>query len=743
MSAYTTSEPTADEAAEATTPTAASEVARLLADVDIAARSTGQASPERLAADAAKQQPLIEGRLGMASALFAALRLKHAATADHCLRVALGCSRWAAALGMPDKLRTQLEAAALLHDIGKIGVPDGILLKPGRLSEEELAVIDSSREASRQILRSAGAPDEVVDGVAAASAWYDGTHRSVPLCGDQTPFLSRMIAIVDAFDAMTTDQVYRRARSRERAVADLYAAAGTQFDPELINSFGELFQQDQSKLEDDVARRWLTTMANGGPAAWANSPAGPAPAAARDPLAPFPNRLVEHTHDAVVYLDRRCVVSGWNTGAERITGVGASAAVGKVLTPSLLDMATAAGDLIEDSDSPFERALQDGMQVVDRVSILGRSGQRLAVDMHVIPVNPDDSPGAPVGLVVLLRDVSSEATLEERCQTLKAQITKDPMTQVANRAEFDRMLGAFVEAHFQTGMRCSLIMADIDHFKSVNDNYGHQAGDEAIRAFAAVMKSLCRSGDLVARYGGEEFAVLCADCSNATAAGRAEVIRRKLAETTLEFLGGKNITASFGVTELQPGDTPHTLLRRADRALLQAKDQGRNQVVQLGDGMQPTDTPKAVLGGLGRWVLGPIAGGGKLIETRLVTNVPVALAVDKLRGFIADRDAKILKTDENFLRLTTTECETTAGRKAGEDPIEFVVEIKLSEERVERRNAAGLAAGQYAHTFVDVEIQPRRDRDRRKSKAIDRARQLLCSLQSYLMARQVVDEPQG
>jgi diguanylate cyclase (GGDEF)-like protein len=125
-------------------------------------------------------------------------------------------------------------------------------------------------------------------------------------------------------------------------------------------------------------------------------------------------------------------------------------------------------------------------------------------------------------------------------------------------------------------------MCDLDHFKSINDTHGHQAGDTAIITFASLLKTMCRSGDLVARYGGEEFAILCADCTNAAAARKAEGIRKSLSEVKHACLGNESFTASFGVTELQTGDTPETMLRRADRALLQAKDQGRNQVVQLG-----------------------------------------------------------------------------------------------------------------------------------------------------------------
>ncbi len=159
------------------------------------------------------------------------------------------------------------------------------------------------------------------------------------------------------------------------------------------------------------------------------------------------------------------------------------------------------------------------------------------------------------------------------------------MTQVANRAEFDRVHEMFVAAHQQQQVPCSLMMCDLDHFKRVNDTYGHQAGDDAIKSLAALLKSSCRPGDLVARYGGEEFVILCADCDNAAAARRAEQIRKSLSQLAQPKMNGRTVTASFGVTEIQPGDTPETMLRRADRALLMAKANGRNTVVQLGTGI--------------------------------------------------------------------------------------------------------------------------------------------------------------
>jgi diguanylate cyclase (GGDEF)-like protein/PAS domain S-box-containing protein len=512
----------------------------------------------------------------------------------------------------------------------------------------------------------------------------------------------------------------------------LFQLGGTQFDSQLVRRFCELFAQDQNLLTEKVARRWLQELPKvTAPLPWRPDRSGDIVENRRDEADThhlFEEKLIDNMHDGVVFVDGQSQIFLWNTGAERLTGVSGNAACGRLLVPSLLDMCRGSGSLIDDTDCPIAKTITTGVQNRQRLGVIGRNGDRVNIDLHAIPVRNEEN--AVLGATVLLRDASSETSLEEKCQALHAQVTLDPMTQVANRAEFDRMQALFIEAHQQTGLPCSLIMTDIDHFKNVNDTYGHQAGDEAIIALATLLKSMCRAGDLVARYGGEEFAVLCADCTNAAAVQRAESIRKKLAELTFSFLGNKNITASFGVTELQPGDTSETMLRRADRGLLQAKDQGRNQVVQLGDGMNGEEKKK------GWW---PFASwrGQALIEVQLVTAVPMEVSVQKLRGFIADHEAKISKTGEDHLRLELSDGGQGQNRRLGDRAQEFSIDLQFQEEHVEKSNSQGFAAGSYVQTKVVVTIRPRRDRDRRRDATTDKARQLLGSLKSYLMAKEL------
>ncbi len=157
-----------------------------------------------------QENQLVQVRLGIASSLFAALRGKHEATAQHCLRVALACSAWADKIGLSDHQRDELELAALLHDIGKIGVPDEILWKPGSLTPQQMEMMDSHWQTGLDILRASCALPEVLAIVVHARSWFDGTRHRQELVGEEMPLGARMLAIVDAFDAMLSDHVYRR-----------------------------------------------------------------------------------------------------------------------------------------------------------------------------------------------------------------------------------------------------------------------------------------------------------------------------------------------------------------------------------------------------------------------------------------------------------------------------------------------------------------------------------------------------
>jgi diguanylate cyclase (GGDEF)-like protein len=161
--------------------------------------------------------------------------------------------------------------------------------------------------------------------------------------------------------------------------------------------------------------------------------------------------------------------------------------------------------------------------------------------------------------------------------------TRDPLTGLFNR----RYLEQHLETDFRLALRhdeqLSVMVLDLDHFKSINDRYGHLAGDMVLRSFASILARRCRREDIIARYGGEEFVVLLRRTSSEGAGAVAESVRSLVEEHTLSYQGKSiAVTVSIGVATLGPGivpDDPLSLLKTADSALYRAKAEGRNCVV--------------------------------------------------------------------------------------------------------------------------------------------------------------------
>lgn len=165
---------------------------------------------------------------------------------------------------------------------------------------------------------------------------------------------------------------------------------------------------------------------------------------------------------------------------------------------------------------------------------------------------------------------------------------KDPLTGTGNRRCFDQKITKAIAECEQNKKPLSLIMCDIDHFKRVNDAFGHQVGDEIIKMFARVIETGVRENDTVIRYGGEEFAIILPMTEQEAAKGIAERIRRQFEgkKLTIRETSQKvgQLTASFGVAQYRPGDDVDMLVQRADAKLYDAKSQGRNRVATFGQG---------------------------------------------------------------------------------------------------------------------------------------------------------------
>ena len=165
--------------------------------------------------------------------------------------------------------------------------------------------------------------------------------------------------------------------------------------------------------------------------------------------------------------------------------------------------------------------------------------------------------------------------LEKANGTLETMAGQDSLTGLHNRRVLEKRLQDEIERAERYSLPLSLILADVDHFKTFNDTYGHPAGDEALKTFASILANSVRTSDLVARYGGEEFAILMPGTNGVQAATRAERIRRAV---ECHSWSNRQVTASLGLATLGEVCNAQTLISNADEALYHAKRSGRNRV---------------------------------------------------------------------------------------------------------------------------------------------------------------------
>lgn len=247
----------------------------------------------------------------------------------------------------------------------------------------------------------------------------------------------------------------------------------------------------------------------------------------------------------------------------------------RVIRSVLLDIASA----IQRLDGATDRSTTNLSSVRDSVR-----GMKLPQDItdcqRLILSELDKVIGTNHTLKKELADSKAHLAEQQRqIESLQTAVRVDGLTQVANRAYFDEYLAGALR-HFQRYKEpFSLMLVDIDHFKAINDTHGHQAGDRILRAMARKMKAAVRGSDFVARYGGEEFAVVLIRAGLPVALEVAENVRHSIETTAFRLEESTlHVTVSIGVAEVAAGDTPESIIKRADDALYKAKGSGRNQV---------------------------------------------------------------------------------------------------------------------------------------------------------------------
>ncbi|GAW67378.1 diguanylate cyclase [Geoanaerobacter pelophilus] len=275
-----------------------------------------------------------------------------------------------------------------------------------------------------------------------------------------------------------------------------------------------------------------------------------------------------------VDLDRR--ISFWNSAAQRITGYSAEEVLGSKCHDSILRHMEIDGYDCE-VRSPLSATMEDGKVREANVLVHHKHGYRLPVQVRTSPVR--DEQGAIVGAVQIFTDNSNAVQILAALEKLKQDVLVDPLTGVGNRRLADMSLDSRLH-DWQTHYRSfGVLFMDVDHFKSINDSYGHKTGDDVLRMVGKTVSSVFRKVDTVARWGGEEFVAILPSIRLPALATIAERVRTAVARSFL-MEGGERIgvTLSIGGTIAESGDTAESIITRADAQMYRSKACGRNLV---------------------------------------------------------------------------------------------------------------------------------------------------------------------
>lgn len=290
----------------------------------------------------------------------------------------------------------------------------------------------------------------------------------------------------------------------------------------------------------------------------------------------FFERLLDHLYDGVYFVDRNRIIRYWNHAAERLSGYSSSEVVGRACQDNILCHTDCQGTLLCKRGCPLLKSMREDEPISARVFLKHRKGHRVPVDVSVMPIYDDN--GKSVGAVEIFRDASPVVALELAYRQMRELAEKDPLTGAINRRQALEILDRQMTLQRESGMPFSLIMADIDHFKLVNDSFGHAVGDEALKAFESCLEAKSRGSDIVARIGGEEFLIILPNLDVSHALQIAERLRKSVAKIRIADPDALRLTASFGVAEADPNESLDHLLARVDAALYRAKRLGRDRV---------------------------------------------------------------------------------------------------------------------------------------------------------------------
>jgi diguanylate cyclase (GGDEF)-like protein/putative nucleotidyltransferase with HDIG domain len=548
--------------------------------------------------------------LATVEALATAIDAKDQTTHCHVRRVQIYAAGLGRVFGLSQSEIEALKAGALLHDVGKLAVPDHILNKPGRLTTAEFERMKVHTIVGAQILERVNFPYPVVPIVRHHHEQWNGLGYPDGLKGEEIPITARIIAVVDCFDSVREDRPYRRGMTRDEAMALLLRGAGTHFDPKVVN----VFLKNLSRFEEEIAELGLDQLGFTDEECEASMLLEADLHHSKDRPSVLAYDQIKNAHREVYALYEIARTFGSSLDIEDTLSILVNK-VGHVvpfdtcvvyLFDELKAYATASHVAGKNADILRDRCLAPGEGVTGFALANRRAINRIDPKMDFAGMHLDSEiEYRSMASLPLMKDERLLGALSVYSMELH-EYTDDHMrlletvTRLASDALFNAMHHAEAESNAMTdpltglpNARCmylrfeqeaararrsghsfQVIMLDLDEFKQVNDTFGHRVGDKMLREIAHILQSQLREYDFLARYAGDEFVAIVQDLVGEQVTELRERIENAVIKFSLHVraehaarVGISVGAATYGLD----GETLDQLLIAADQAMYSAK----------------------------------------------------------------------------------------------------------------------------------------------------------------------------
>ncbi|MDC0335333.1 GGDEF domain-containing protein [Pseudodesulfovibrio sp.] len=291
----------------------------------------------------------------------------------------------------------------------------------------------------------------------------------------------------------------------------------------------------------------------------------------------FYKELLDSLTDGVYFVDLKRQVTYWNKAAERLSGYTAKEIMGKSCADNLLRHVDDDGNELCLNGCPLAATMEDGELREASVYMHHKFGHRVPVFVRASPMR--NELGDIVGAVEIFADNSKNMDVLNEMEELRKEVLTDQLTGIGNRRYADITLDRLDQSMKDSNVPFGIVFTDIDHFKNVNDTWGHSVGDLVISMVAKTLTAVLRPLDVACRWGGEEFVILIPNTTEDGLAIATERIRMLVEQSWVEHDGERvAVTASFGGAISADGEAAASVVDRADKQVYLSKETGRNRV---------------------------------------------------------------------------------------------------------------------------------------------------------------------